>query len=44
MILRKELPVPVLTIEGDRPGDIDARVKLRIETFVEMLRDGKEYY
>jgi benzoyl-CoA reductase/2-hydroxyglutaryl-CoA dehydratase subunit BcrC/BadD/HgdB len=38
IIVRKELDVPVLTLEGDRPGNIDARTRLRIESFVEMLR------
>jgi benzoyl-CoA reductase/2-hydroxyglutaryl-CoA dehydratase subunit BcrC/BadD/HgdB len=38
MIIRKESPVPVLTLEGDRPGKIDSRIALRIETFIEMLR------
>jgi benzoyl-CoA reductase/2-hydroxyglutaryl-CoA dehydratase subunit BcrC/BadD/HgdB len=38
MILREESPVPVLTLEGDRPGKIDSRIALRIETFIEMLR------
>ncbi len=39
IILREELSVPVLTLEGDRPGRIDGRTAIRIETFVEMLRD-----
>ncbi|MBN1626536.1 MAG: 2-hydroxyacyl-CoA dehydratase [Deltaproteobacteria bacterium] len=39
MIIRKESPVPVLTLEGDRPGKIDSRIALRIETFIEMLKD-----
>jgi len=38
IVLRESLPVPVLTLEGDRPGAIDTRTALRIETFVEMLR------
>lgn len=38
MIIRKESPVPVLTLEGDRPGKIDSRIALRIETFIEMLK------
>lgn len=41
MIIREESPVPVLTLEGDRPGKIDSRVALRIETFIEMLRDRR---
>lgn len=41
MIIRKESSVPVLTLEGDRPGKIDSRIALRIETFIEMLKDRK---
>lgn len=37
IILRESLPIPLLTLEGDRPGRIDSRTALRIETFVEML-------
>jgi benzoyl-CoA reductase/2-hydroxyglutaryl-CoA dehydratase subunit BcrC/BadD/HgdB len=43
MIIRKESPVPVLTLEGDRPGKIDSRIALRIETFIEMLKDKKDF-
>lgn len=39
IILRESLSIPVLTLEGDRPGQIDSRTSLRIETFVEMLKD-----
>jgi benzoyl-CoA reductase/2-hydroxyglutaryl-CoA dehydratase subunit BcrC/BadD/HgdB len=41
MVLRDELPIPLLTLEGDRPGPLDGRTALRIETFVEMLRSRK---
>lgn len=39
IILREKLAVPILTLEGDRPGRVDARTALRIETFLEMLTD-----
>ena len=39
MILRESLSLPILTLEGDRPGRIDSRTAFRIETFVEMLKD-----
>ncbi len=39
IILREYLSIPILTLEGDRPGHIDGRTALRIETFVEMLKD-----
>ena len=42
IILRETLPVPILTLEGDRPGEVDGRTALRIETFVEMLRAKKD--
>ena len=38
IILRQEIKLPILTIEGDRPGSLDARTRLRLEGFVEMLR------
>jgi benzoyl-CoA reductase/2-hydroxyglutaryl-CoA dehydratase subunit BcrC/BadD/HgdB len=41
IILRETISVPVLTLEGDRPGRIDSRTAIRIETFIEMLKDKK---
>lgn len=38
LIIRKKLKVPVLTLEGDRPNRLDARLKVRIESFIEMLQ------
>ncbi|WP_010247173.1 2-hydroxyacyl-CoA dehydratase family protein [Acetivibrio cellulolyticus] len=37
IVIRKELDVPILTLEGDRPGAVDSRSKLRIESFIDML-------
>jgi len=37
VILRRKIPVPVLTLEGDAPGPLDARTRLRIDTFLEMI-------
>jgi benzoyl-CoA reductase/2-hydroxyglutaryl-CoA dehydratase subunit BcrC/BadD/HgdB len=37
LIVRHELPVPVLTVEGDKPGRVDARTRIRLDAFVEML-------
>ena len=37
IVLRESLSVPILTLEGDRAGEIDSRTAFRIETFVEML-------
>ncbi len=44
IIVRDEIDLPILTLEGDRPGPLDARSRLRLETFVEILqlkRDGQ---
>ncbi|MDU2064134.1 MAG: 2-hydroxyacyl-CoA dehydratase family protein [Sporomusaceae bacterium] len=38
IIFRKKLEIPMLTIEGDRPGKLDARTKLRLDSFLEMLK------
>jgi len=37
-IIRRELRLPILTLEGDRPGPLDMRTGMRIEAFLEMLR------
>ena len=38
IVLRHELDIPVLTLEGDLPGEIDARTRLRLETFLELIQ------
>ncbi len=38
ILLRESLTLPVLTIEGDKPGKVDSRTAIRLETFVEMVR------
>lgn len=42
IVIKAELPVPVLQIEGDRLNVLDARTKLRLEAFIDMLRDRME--
>ncbi|MDD3051014.1 MAG: 2-hydroxyacyl-CoA dehydratase [Candidatus Cloacimonetes bacterium] len=37
ILLKKNINLPVLTVEGDQPGKLDARTKLRIESFIDML-------
>lgn len=37
-IIRERLNLPVLTIEGDRPSLLDARTRMRLEAFVDVLR------
>jgi len=41
-LIRRNLSVPVLTLEGDTPGPLDARNKLRLEAFVESLLLGAD--
>jgi benzoyl-CoA reductase/2-hydroxyglutaryl-CoA dehydratase subunit BcrC/BadD/HgdB len=38
MVIKAKLDLPVITIEGDKPGQLDARTKLRLDSFLEMLR------
>ncbi len=38
IIFREKLNVPMLFLEVDRPGGLDARSRMRIDAFVEMLR------
>ena len=38
IIVREKLKLPILTIEGDKPGRLDARTRLRIDGFIEMLK------
>ena len=38
IILKKYIELPFLSIEGDQPGNLDARTKLRIESFLDMLK------
>jgi benzoyl-CoA reductase/2-hydroxyglutaryl-CoA dehydratase subunit BcrC/BadD/HgdB len=41
IIIRRQIGIPVLTIEGNRPGRIDPRTKVRIEAFLDMVRPLK---
>ncbi len=36
-IVRDEAPLPVLTLEADRPGELSGQLRTRLEAFVEML-------
>lgn len=42
IVIKENLKVPVLNIEGDKLNCLDARTKLRIEAFLDMLLDAKE--
>jgi benzoyl-CoA reductase/2-hydroxyglutaryl-CoA dehydratase subunit BcrC/BadD/HgdB len=37
LLLKQQLPVPVLTLQGDKPARLDARNRLRLEAFLETL-------
>lgn len=41
VILKKALPLPLLTLEGDQPSPLDGRSKTKIEVFIEMLQRRK---
>ncbi len=43
IVIKSELDIPVLQIEGDRLNVLDARTRLRLEAFVDMIRDKKEF-
>ncbi|MFW3146756.1 MAG: 2-hydroxyacyl-CoA dehydratase family protein [Thermoplasmatota archaeon] len=38
IIFRKELDIPLLTVEGNLPGPMDERTKIRLEAFLDILR------
>lgn len=38
LIVRERIKLPVLTLEGDRPNRLDARTRMRIDAFLEMIR------
>jgi benzoyl-CoA reductase/2-hydroxyglutaryl-CoA dehydratase subunit BcrC/BadD/HgdB len=41
LILRRKIKIPVLTLEGDKPAPLDARSRMKIEVFIEMLLSKK---
>lgn len=38
LIYREKIKLPFLTVEGDKPGRVDARTKMRLEAFINMLK------
>ncbi|NPV27169.1 MAG: 2-hydroxyacyl-CoA dehydratase [Firmicutes bacterium] len=38
LIVRKTLELPILSLEGDKPSRLDARSRLRIDAFIDILR------
>lgn len=41
IIYRQRLPLPVLSLEGERPGAVDMRTRMRLEAFITMLAAQK---
>lgn len=41
ILVKQELKIPILTIEGDKQNTLDSRTKLRLEAFLDMLSDQK---
>lgn len=41
LIYRKKIKVPFLTVEGEGPGKLDGRSRMRIEAFINMLKYNK---
>lgn len=39
LIVRKRVDYPILNLEGENPTGLDARSKMRLESFLQMLRD-----
>lgn len=39
ILIKNKLDIPVLNIEGDKDSSLDARSKLRIEAFLDMIKD-----
>ncbi|WP_202707287.1 2-hydroxyacyl-CoA dehydratase family protein [Sporosalibacterium faouarense] len=42
IVFKEKIDIPILNIEGDKSTHLDARTKLRIEAFLDMLLDSKE--
>jgi len=38
LILRERIDIPILTLEGDKPDRLDARSRMRVDSFVQMLK------
>lgn len=38
ILIRRYVELPVLTIEGEAPGELDERTRIRLQSFIEMLK------
>ena len=43
IIIKNEIDIPILNIEGDKLNVLDARTKLRLEAFLDMVADNKKF-
>ncbi|NLI77242.1 MAG: 2-hydroxyacyl-CoA dehydratase [Candidatus Riflebacteria bacterium] len=41
IVFRRELAAPILTVEGETPGPCDPRTRLRLESFIEILKENR---
>ncbi len=41
IVIRKMIDIPVLKLEADQPGNLDNRNLLRLEAFIDMLKDQR---
>lgn len=41
ILMKKAIDIPILHIEGDKSVNVDARTKLRLEAFIDMVKDRK---
>ena len=42
IVIKNHIKIPIITIEGDKLNYLDARSKLRLEAFLDMVKDLKE--
>jgi predicted CoA-substrate-specific enzyme activase len=41
IVFKKYIDIPILTLEADRPGILDARTRMRLDAFIDMLLDSR---
>lgn len=44
IVLKEKIKIPMLTIEGDKLNKMDARTKLRVEAFIDMLHEMEDEF
>jgi benzoyl-CoA reductase/2-hydroxyglutaryl-CoA dehydratase subunit BcrC/BadD/HgdB len=43
LLIKRHLDLPVLSLEGENPGPLDARSRLRVEAFIETLEARRRH-